>query len=252
MFSVMSNHIGYRSGNPALTTKSFTRINTDKSSEVMTLEGAVNKTMICLVLLFTSGFYAFRNAEYWMGLIWPLAIGGLIIAIVTIFKKTWSPVTAPIYAVVEGLLLGAISMVFESMFEGIAFQAIFLTFGIFFSLLILYKFKLIQATENFKLGVAAATGGIFLVYMISFIMSFFGSGIPVLDPFNSSLFSIGVSLFIVVIASLNLVVDFDFIEAGAENGAPKYMEWYSAFGLMVTLVWLYLEILKLLSKMRSR
>ena len=138
------------------------------------------------------------------------------------------------------------------MFSGIAFQAIYLTCGIFLTLLFLYKFKIIQASENFKLGLVAATGGIFLVYLISFIMGFFGVNIPIMNPLNSSLMSIGFSLFVVIIAALNLVLDFDFIEAGAENGAPKYMEWYSAFGLMVTLVWLYLEILKLLSKLRSR
>jgi len=218
----------------------------------MTLDGAVNKTILCLGLLITSGIYSFKNYELWMSLIWPLIIVGFIVALITIFKKTWSPVTAPIYAIVEGLALGAISMGFEKMFNGIAFQAIYLTCGIFLTLLFLYKFKIINATENFKLGLVAATGGIFLVYLISFIMSFFGASIPIMNPLNSSLISIGFSLFVVVIAALNLVLDFDFIEAGAENGAPKYMEWYSAFGLMVTLVWLYLEILKLLSKLRSR
>jgi len=218
----------------------------------MTLDGAVNKTILCLGLLLTSGIYSFRNYEIWMSLIWPLVIVGFIVALITIFKKTWSPVTAPIYAVVEGLALGAISMGFEKMFPGIAFQAIYLTCGIFLTLLFLYKFRIINATENFKLGLVAATGGIFLVYLTSFIMSFFGASIPIINPLNGSIISIGFSLFVVVIAALNLVLDFDFIEEGAENGAPKYMEWYSAFGLMVTLVWLYLEILKLLSKLRSR
>ena len=248
----MRNHISYRSGNPALTSKSFDSSLDTSSSQVMTLDGAVNKTILCLGLLITSGIYSFKNYEYWMGMLWPLVILGFIVALITIFKKTWSPVTAPVYAVVEGLALGAISMGFEKMFSGIAFQAIYLTCGIFLTLLFLYKFKIIQASENFKLGLVAATGGIFLVYLISFIMGFFGVNIPIMNPLNSSLISIGFSLFVVVIAALNLVLDFDFIEAGAENGAPKYMEWYSAFGLMVTLVWLYLEILKLLSKLRSR
>lgn len=248
----MRNHISYRSGNPALTSNSFDSTLDASSSQVMTLDGAVNKTILCLGLLITSGIYSFKNYAYWMGLLWPLVILGFIVALITIFKKTWSPVTAPIYAVVEGLALGAISMGFEKMFSGIAFQAIYLTCGIFLTLLFLYKFKIIQASENFKLGLVAATGGIFLVYLISFIMGFFGVNIPIMNPLNSSLMSIGFSLFVVIIAALNLVLDFDFIEAGAENGAPKYMEWYSAFGLMVTLVWLYLEILKLLSKLRSR
>ena len=247
----MRNHISYRSGNPALSSNSFNDV-ASSSNDVMTLEGAVNKTILCLGSLITSGIYSFNNYEVWMGLTIPLLIGGLIIAIATVIKKAWSPVTAPLYAVVEGLLLGAISMGFEKMFDGIVFQAIYLTFGIFLTLLFLYKFRIIEPTENFKLGVAAGTGGIFLLYMVSFIMSFFGASIPVLDPFNSSIMSIGISVFIVIMASLNLVLDFDFIEAGAENGAPRYMEWYSAFGLMVTLIWLYLEILKLLSKLRSR
>ena len=148
--------------------------------------------------------------------------------------------------------MGSISYMFNQAYEGIVMQAIGLTLGILASLLLAYRSGMIKATENFKLGIAAATGGIFLLYFVSFIMSFFGSGISVLDPSNSSLMSIGISLFIVVIASLNLVIDFDFIEEGAEKGAPKYMEWYGAFGLLVTLVWLYLEILKLLSKLRSR
>ena len=141
---------------------------------------------------------------------------------------------------------------FNQAYEGIVMQAIGLTLGILASLLLAYRSGMIKATENFKLGIAAATGGIFLVYMANFIMSFFGASISVLDPTNSSLMSIGISLFIVVIASLNLVLDFDFIEEGAEKGAPKYMEWYGAFGLLVTLIWLYLEILKLLSKLRNR
>ena len=131
-------------------------------------------------------------------------------------------------------------------------QAIFLTFGIFATLLFAYKTKVIKPTENFKLGVFAATGGIAIVYLASFIMSMFGSGMSIMSPDNSSLMSIGFSLFVVVIASLNLVMDFDFIEEAAESGAPKYMEWYGAFGLMITLIWLYIEILNLLMKLRSR
>jgi uncharacterized YccA/Bax inhibitor family protein len=180
--------------------------------------------------------------------------GGCVLALVTIFKKEWSPVTVPIYAALEGLALGGISKMYANAFEpGIVPQAIMLTLGILCALLFAYKTKLIKATENFKLGVFAATAGIGVVYLISFLMGMFGSGgLPVMDPSNASMLSIGFSLFIVVIASLNLVMDFDFIEQGAENGAPKYMEWYGAFGLLVTLIWLYLEILKLLAKLSSR
>ena len=138
------------------------------------------------------------------------------------------------------------------MYDGIVFQAVFLTLGILLSLLFAYRSRLIKPSENFKLGVAAATGGIFVVYMIGFVMSLFGGGLPIMDINNSSFFSIGFSLFVVVIASLNLVLDFDFIEEGAEKGAPKYMEWYGAFGLLVTLIWLYIEMLHLLAKLRGR
>ena len=147
-------------------------------------------------------------------------------------------------------MLGGISSIFEQMYPGIVSQAIFLTFGILGSLLIAYKSGLIKPTENFKLGIAAATGGIFFIYLISWIMSFFGSSIPLIH--SSSTFGIGFSIFVVIIAALNLVLDFDFIEQGAENGAPKYMEWYGAFGLMITLIWLYLEILRLLAKLYSQ
>ena len=178
------------------------------------------------------------------------AIGGLIFALITIFKPTWAPVTAPIYAALEGLFIGALSAFAESKFPGIVLQATGLTFGILFALLGAYRSGLIKATENFKLGVAAATGGIFLVYMASFVLGMFGVAIPFLH--DASPIGIGISVFICIIAALNLVLDFDFIENGADNGAPKYMEWLGAFGLMVTLIWLYIEILHLLMKLRSR
>ena len=167
-----------------------------------------------------------------------------------IFKKTWAPFTVPVYALLEGLFLGGISRFFEDRFPGIASQAIILTLGILGALLLAYKSKLIKPTENFKLGIAAATGGIFLIYMINIIMGFFGSSIPMIH--ESGMIGIGFSVFVVIIASLNLVLDFDFIEQGVEQGAPKYMEWYGAFGLLVTLIWLYLEILRLLAKLQSR
>ena len=246
-------HLSYRSGNPALNSKAFTSVPNRRGAElndVMTIKGTVDKTAMGLFLLIFSGYYSF-NPE--MTYLIPVGVfGGLIVAIITIFKKEWSPYTVPLFAILEGLALGSISYMFNESYEGIVVQAIGLTLGILISLLLAYRSGIIKATENFNLGVFAATGGIFLLYFVSFIMSFFGSGISVLDPSNSSLMSIGISLFIVVIASLNLVIDFGFIEEGAEKGVPKYMEWYGAFGLLVTLVWLYLEILKLLSKLRSR
>ena len=215
----------------------------------MTIKGTVDKTAISLLLLLFAGYFTFNEGS--MVYIAIGGIGGFIVALVTIFKKEWSPITVPLYAVLEGLMLGGISYMYGQMYEGIVFNAIMLTVSILICLLLAYRSGIIKATENFKLGVFAATGGIFLVYLVSFIASFFGAGFSFLDPTNSSLFSIGVSLFVVVIASLNLVLDFDFIEEGAERGAPKYMEWYGAFGLLVTLVWLYLEILRLLAKLNN-
>ena len=240
-----------KSGNPALNKKTFENLRTS-SDGVMTLDGAVNKTAISMGILLLAAYYTYSNAI--MDYILIGFIGGFILAIVTIFKKEWSPTTVPIYAVLEGLALGGISKMYADAFEpGIVPQAIMLTLGILFALLFAYKSKIIQATENFKLGVFAATAGIGIVYLVSFLMSLFGGGgLPVMDPTNASMLSIGFSLFVVVIASLNLVMDFDFIEQGAANGAPKYMEWYGAFGLLVTLIWLYLEILRLLAKISSR
>ena len=240
-----------RSGNPALSKKTFQNLSSTES-RVMTLDGAVNKTAISMGILLLAAYYTYSNAI--MSYILIGFIGGFVLALITIFKKEWSPVTVPIYALLEGLALGGISKIYAEAFEpGIVPQAIMLTLGILFALLFAYKTKIIAATENFKLGVFAATAGIGVVYLISFIMNIFGSGgLPVMNPANSSMLSVGFSLFVVVIASLNLVMDFDFIEEGATNGAPKYMEWYGAFGLLVTLIWLYLEILRLLAKLSSR
>jgi len=183
----------------------------------------------------------------WM---WGGLIGGLVMALVISFKPTTAPFLAPVYALLEGLFLGAISAAFEVAYPGIVMQAVALTFGTLGTLLFAYRTGVIRATENFKLGVTAATGGIFLVYMASWIMGFFGVSMPFIH--ESGLIGIGFSVFVVIIAALNLVLDFDFIENGVERGAPKFMEWYAAFGLLVTLVWLYIEILRLLSKLQSR
>jgi uncharacterized YccA/Bax inhibitor family protein len=246
-----------RTANPALNAKTFRNmpaaVDTDHA---MTIQGTVNKTVIMLVLLVISAswtwgmFYSSGSAAAVSPWMIGGAIGGFIVAMITVFKKHWSGITAPIYAVLEGLFLGGISAVFESMYPGIVMQAVMLTFGTMFGLLFAYKSGLIKVTENFRLGLVAATGGIFLVYMASFILGFFGINMPFIH--ESGLLGIGFSLFVVVIAALNLVLDFDFIEHGAEAGAPKFMEWYAAFGLMVTLIWLYVEMLRLLAKLRGR
>ena len=249
-----------RSGNPALGENTFLDIGSgrviSRDGSTMTLNGTVNKSGILLALILVTAAFVWDKYEgpQSAGAIMPWVavggIGGFILAMITIFKKTWAPVTAPAYALLEGLFLGGISAMFEARFPGIVMQAVGLTFGTLAALLIAYRSGLIRATENFKLGVVAATGGIFILYLVNFGMSFFGKSIPFIH--ESGLMGIGFSAFVVVIAALNLVLDFDFIENGVEAGAPKYMEWYGAFGLMVTLVWLYLEILRLLSKLQSR
>ncbi len=242
-----------RSGNPTLNKKTFqniTRTGPIVKDDLMTISGTVDKTGICLaILLFAAYFtYGSNGTSY----IFLGGFGGFAVAIATVFKKQWAPITAPLYAMLEGLFLGSISYMYGQMYEGIVFNAIILTVSILLSLLFAYKSGLIKATENFKLGVVAATGGIFLFYVFTIIASFFGISFSFLSPTNASMLSIGFSLFVVIIASLNLVLDFDFIEEGAEKGAPKYMEWYGAFGLLVTLIWLYIEILHLLAKLNSR
>ncbi len=251
-----------RSGNPALKESTFLDLGSGavvaRDGEAMTLNGTINKTGILLLLTVLTAAFSWNQALGPDGLpapgfavyMWGGALGGLVLALITVFKKTWSPVTAPLYALVEGFFLGAISAVYNAQFGGVVMQAVMLTFGILFALLFAYRSGLIKATENFKLGVVAATGGIALVYLATIALGFFGIKIPLIH--ESGLVGIGFSLFVVVIASLNLVLDFDFIETGVEQGAPKYMEWYGAFGLMVTLVWLYLELLRLLSKLQSR
>ncbi len=239
-----------KSANPALNKKTFASYyQTGTSDKAMTIEGTVNKTAILLGCVLLTAYYAWTNPS--MNSLWPLgAIGGLILAFITIFKKEWAGITAPLYALCEGLFLGGISLMFESRFPGIVMNAVMLTFGTLGALLLAYRSGLIKVTENFKLGIVAATGGIFFLYLSSWIMGMFGIRMSFLH--NSSLLSIGISFVIVIIAALNLVLDFDFIEHGAEVGAPKFMEWYGAFGLMVTLIWLYIEILHLLSKLQSR
>jgi uncharacterized YccA/Bax inhibitor family protein len=233
-----------RSGNPAFS-QGF-GINENISGEVMTLDGTVNKTGILLALCVGGAYFGWNSP----GLVMPAILIGFVIALFTIFRPKNSPYTAPAYAAIEGVALGGITMIFEAQYPGIGIQAIGLTFGILASLLFCYKSGIIKPTENFRLMIFAGTMGIFILYLVSFIMSFFGNSIGFIH--SNGLFGIGFSLFVVAIASLNLVLDFDFIEEGAEKGMPKYLEWYGAFSLMVTLVWLYLEILRLLAKIRSR
>ena len=244
-----------RSANPALNKNTFSTAFAGSGSGVMTIQGTVNKVFLMLLLVVLSASYTwkFMNAENYTALTGFMvggAIGGLIVAFITVFKKTWSPVTAPVYAVLEGLFLGGISAYFNAQYPGIVMNAVGLTFGTLFGLLFAYKSGWIKVTQNFRLGVVAATFGIAFAYFFSFILGLFGIHIGFIH--GNGPVGIVVSLVIVVVAALNLVLDFDFIESGAEAGAPKYMEWYGAFGLIVTLVWLYIEFLRLLAKLSSR
>ncbi len=248
-----AGHLSLRSGNPVLKADTFTRDVDMAGDNVMTISGTVNKTALALIILVAAGSWTWKqgmDGSSSSGLMMVGGIGGFVVAMITVFKRTWAPFTTPLYAALEGLLLGGISVMFERSYPGIVSQAVFLTFGTLGALLLAYRSGLIKATENFKLGVAAATGGIFFLYMLSFVLGFFGISIPLIH--SNGLFGILFSGFVVVIAALNLVLDFDFIEEGAERGAPKYMEWYATFGLLVTLIWLYLSILRLLAKLQSR
>ena len=249
----MNNHLSLRSGNPVLRSDTFINRHTEVRTGTMTIMGTVNKTALCLLLLMTTAIFVWNlpSADPRTSMFMLIGVfGGLIAALITVFRQHLAPYTTPIYALLEGLALGGISKFFETLYPGIVNQAVFLTFGTLAALLLAYRSGLIKPTENFKLGIAAATGGIFFIYLISFILGFFGINIPLIH--GNSNFGILFSFGVVVIAALNLVLDFDFIEEGAEKGAPQYMEWFGAFGLLVTLIWLYLEILHLLAKLQSR
>ena len=238
----------FKSGNPSLKGDVFSKVVRSENEEPMTIQGAVNKSFIMLALIVGCAMWAWSNPTATMPYFWAFLLGGFALAIITIFNKTISPYTAPIYAVMEGFLLGVISLYFEKSYPGIVMNAVTLTFGTFFCMLVLYKTEMIKVTEKFRLGVFAATGGIALIYIVNIVMSFFGARISFIH--EGGLVGIGFSVFVVVIAALNLVMDFDFIERGAQAKAPKYMEWYGAVALMITLIWLYLEILRLLAKVR--
>jgi uncharacterized YccA/Bax inhibitor family protein len=240
--------------NPALNEKAF-RGEVALGGEAMTLQGTVNKTGLLLLCVVATAAWTWGLAHSEtpdVAMPWMIGgvFGGLVTALVTIFKRSWAPITAPLYALLEGLALGGISAIFDKSYHGIAIEAVGLTFGVLFVMLFAYKTGVIRATERFKLGVIAATGGIAVFYLVAMVLSLFHVNVGIL--YNSSPWGIGFSVFVVIIAALNLVLDFDMIETGVRIGAPKYMEWYGAFGLMVTLIWLYLEILRLLAKSRRR
>lgn len=247
----------FKSGNPVISQKAFDKARVQSGSDVMTIRGTMNKfgfmfLMVLAAASFTwSLFYQNVNVMPWA---FGAAIGGFVLALVMTFKPAWSPYLALGYALLEGLFLGAVSALFNAAFAesypGIVMQSVLLTLGTCGAMYAFYHFGIIRATNTFKKVVITATAGIALFYLISMVLRLFGVQMPYLH--DNGLIGIGISVFIVAIAALNLILDFDRIEQGAACGAPKYFEWYSAFGLLVTIVWLYLEILRLLSKLASR
>jgi uncharacterized YccA/Bax inhibitor family protein len=251
----------FKTSNPAFGDKTFRDLANSQygglaDTSRMTLSGTVNKTGILLLCAIATASYTWHlflqshDVSDVSGLMIGGLLGGFICAMVTIFKKEWSPVTAPIYALLEGLALGGISAAFEIRYPGIAIQAVSLTFGTLLVLLMAYRSGLIPVTQKLRLGIVAATGGICVFYLLEMVLGIFGVHFATIN--GSGPLGIAFSLVVVAVAALNLVLNFDFIERGVQFGAPKYMEWYGAFGIMVTLVWLYLELLRLLSKVRSR
>jgi uncharacterized YccA/Bax inhibitor family protein len=251
----------FKTSNPALGSKAFQDAARGAGGAIdvtnrMTLDGTVNRTGILLVCALASAAYTWHaymeshDPAAVSGWLMLGLFGGFITAMVTIFKQSWAPVTAPIYALCEGLFLGGVSAFLDLRYPGIAIQAVGLTFGTLLTMLVIYRSGLIKVSNSLRIGIIAATGGIALFYLLQMILGFFGVQFVAIN--GSGPIGIAFSLFVCAIAALNLVLDFDFIDQGVNYGAPKYMEWYGAFGIMVTLVWLYLEILRLLSKLRSR
>ena len=250
----------FKSGNPALAEKRFRGTVLDDVvtyENAMTVRGTLQKFGFLMIMVLGTALYSwkeFASGGNTMPLILVGAFGGLIIAIILTFKKEWSPFLAPAYALLEGLFVGAISAYYNYVFAAkapfIIMNAVGLTLACAVAMYLLHSFKIIQATQKFKAIVMTATAGIGIFYLLTWVLSFFGVSLPFLH--EGSLMGIGFSLFVVAIAALNLILDFDMIEQGAALGAPKYMDWYGAFGLLVTIVWLYLEMLRLLSKLSSR
>lgn len=239
------------SSNPVLNDKAFAKAaSTLSDTEVMTINGTVQKTLVLTFLVLISAMWSWSNpSNMWMIV---GGIGGLITGLITAFKPTFAPITAPIYAVLQGLFLGGISLLISTQYglDGIVIQAITLTIGVLFLMLFLYTSGIIKVTDKLRMGIAAATGAVFLMYLINFVMGFFGAAFFTMA--DTSLMAIGINLVVVGIAAFNLLLDFDFIDRAAAARAPKAMEWYGAFGLMVTLIWLYIELLKLLSRLNRR
>lgn len=253
----------FKSGNPTLSQKIFEKSHNAEAelNGTMTVRGAINKFGFLMLMVIGGAAYTWQlyysgNPSLMQTLLIVGAIGGLITAIAISFKPNWAPFLAPLYGILQGFFVGAISAVINDMmadsYPNIVMQAIGLTFGVAISMFLLYNFGVIKPTEKFKSIIFSATLGIAVFYGITILLRLFGVEMSFMNFGDNSLLGIGISLFVVAIAALNLILDFDMIEQGAERGAPKFMEWYGAFGLLVTIVWLYIEILKLLSRFASR
>jgi len=261
-----------RTANPTLNESTFAGLNnlldTAMAPKTMTVNGTAHKVGVFLLLaVFTASFTWSRfmeavavnesvEAGFQATFPWLIGglIGGLVFALITVFKKTWAPFTGTAYALCEGLFLGGLSAFFETIYPGIVLQAVGLTFGVAGAMVLLYSTRVLQATPAFTKGVVAATVGVMLFYGAAMLLRVFGVEVGLIHEmlYASNWIGIGFSIFVVVLAALNLVLDFDLIERGAKQGAPKWVEWYAAFGLMVTLVWLYVEALRLLAKLKGR
>ena len=248
----------FKSGNPTLSEKTFEKtINTSGDSGVMTERGTLNKFGLLMILVLASASFTWKAAAESVNVMpWIIAsgIGGVIIVLILAFRPVWAAFLAPIYALVEGVFVGGISAFYNDAFAqvapGIVMQAVGITFGVVIAMFVLYRFEIIKATQKFKTIIFTATAGVAIFYLLAFVLRFFNIEMPLIH--SSGTWGVVFSLVVVGIAALNLILDFDMIEQGSAMGAPKYMEWYGAFGLMVTLIWLYIEILRLLSKLRSR
>jgi len=241
------------SGNPVMSERAFQRsasgvldadmTKTGAEAGRMTVSGAVNKTLLLGALMLATAVFAYINPNPLF--IWGGAIAGLIVVVIASFKPKYSPTLAPIYAALEGLFVGGISAMYASLYNGIVFQAITLTMAVFFLMLFFYKTGIIKVTQKLRSGIIMATGAIFVVYLLNFVLSMFGVNLPYLH--EGGMIGIGISLLIIAVAAMNLLLDFDNFDKGEQYGAPAYMEWFSAMGLLITLVWLYIEILRLIA-----
>jgi uncharacterized YccA/Bax inhibitor family protein len=267
----------FKSSNPALNDKAFDRAlesqagwaaGTDQmggarppttrtdAADAMTVNGTVWATAALLVLVVGAGVFGWNAVDVtaetvsYPGWIFPVALVAFGVAMVTCFKPNLARLTAPVYSLLQGACLGAISGIYNEAYDGIVVQAVSLTIGVFVVMLFLFATRIIKVTDKLRMGIVAATGAVLLVYVVNLVLSLFGSSVGFLH--DSSLLGIGISLLIVGVAAFNLLLDFDFVERGVAAGAPRKMEWYAAFGLVVTIIWLYLELLRLLGKLQGR